>query len=326
MKRATKAWFALAVPVFLFSIGAGLADPAPLTGADVLADGFEAGRFSPKGGLYYKDNAEQRAGTVLFQSSNVHSGKSALTLSVKPLCKAGLKNCSERAEVWERSQVLAPYDQTLWYGFAIRLDEPVPRDSARHVVAQWKREIIPGAEGDYSPFLALRLYRGRLGFTVETDRVQSFRIGGPERPHGCREFEARVLDRPGVLQTRALVATEGDAAAAAYPAYFDACAPDIRVTRHADLPAASKGWIDFVIRSQPGPTGTGHITIIADGVLIATVRGHIGHRGLGLDKNQYFKFGPYRAAATTSWAVSFDDFRRGPRCADVMRGGECPQD
>lgn len=96
------------------------------------------------------------------------------------------------------------------------------------------------------------------------------------------------------------------------------------MTRHADLPSAQKGWIDFVFRSSPGPAGDGHVEIIADGVHVATVKGHIGHSGPGLDKNQYFKFGPYRAANPQSWSLTFDDFRRGPRCADVIRSGQCP--
>jgi len=46
--------------------------------------------------------------------------------------------------------------------------------------------------------------------------------------------------------------------------------------------------------------------------------------GPGLDANQYFKFGPYRASGQLPWSVSYDDFRRGPRCSDVIRLGQCP--
>jgi hypothetical protein len=48
-------------------------DPARL----VLKDDFEAGRFAPEGGLYYKDNPEQRDGRVTFQSRNVMTGHGA---------------------------------------------------------------------------------------------------------------------------------------------------------------------------------------------------------------------------------------------------------
>lgn len=305
-------------------VGAAAQTPSANPAELVLADDFELGRFDPKGGLFYKQNAEQRAGRVIFQNRNVRAGRSALTLAIPPSCKPETPNCSERAEVWEKPEVLAPYDRAVWYGFSMFMEDPVPQDDGRYVMAQWKREIISGAEGDYSPFLALRLYQGKLGFTVETDLIESFPIGGALRPTGCLPGEARVLSRPRARQTRALVAMEANTTAANYPAYFNACAPGIQVTRHADLPSAQNGWIDFVVRSQPGPAGDGHIEIFADGTAIATVRGHIGHAGPGLDKNQYFKFGPYRAPHPQDWTLSFDSFRRGPRCADVMTSGQCP--
>lgn len=313
-------WIALALACALAAAHAQSSD----AGDHVLTDDFELGRFDPKGGLFYKDNAEQLAGRVVFQNRNVHSGKGALSLSISPSCKPAAQGCSERAEIWEKPEVLAAYDKVLWYGFSIFLEDPVPQDDGRYVVAQWKREIIAGAEGDYSPFLALRLYQGKLGVTVETDLIESFPIGSPERPKGCLPGEALVLSRPGAKQTRALVAMESNTTPSNYPAYFDSCAPGISVTRHADLPPAQRGWIDFVFRSNPGPKGNGHVEIIADGIAIATVKGHIGHVGPGLDKNQYFKFGPYRAPHPQDWSVSFDDFRRGPRCVDVIRSGQCP--
>jgi hypothetical protein len=312
-------------------VAIGLATACTLARADsvdadkrVLKDDFKAGRFAPEGGLFYKDAPEQRAGSVLFQDRATRSGRSALALSIAPSCATAVRQCSERAEVWEKAEVLAAYDKVVWYGFSMFMNDPVPRDDGRYVMAQWKREIIPGAEGDYSPFMALRLYGGRLGVTVETDLIEAFPIGGPRRPKGCLPGEARVLSRPTVRQTRALVAVEAGTTADVYPRYFDSCAPGITVTRHADLPPARKGWIDFVFRSKPGPAGDGHVEILADGVAIATVRGHIGHVGPGLGRNQYFKFGPYREPHPGNWTVSYADFRRGPRCADVIRQGQCP--
>lgn len=290
----------------------------------VLRDGFEQRGFAPEGGLFYKDNPEQRAGRVIFDRTAPYSGTGALTLVAPPSCLPHAVGCSERAEVWERPEVLVPFRSAVWYGFALRLNDPLAQDDRRYVIAQWKREILPEAVGDYSPFLALRLYRGRLGITVETDLIPSYPIGGGERPEGCLPGEALVLSRTEAQQTRALVAIESGATSANYPGYFNACAPGIRVTPHAGLPSAQQGWIDFVVRSQPGPDGEGHIEIIADGVHIVTVQGHIGHGGPGLDDNQYFKMGPYRAPAALPWSISFDDFRRGPRCSDVIRIGQCP--
>lgn len=298
-------------------------DPAQL----LLKDDFEAGDFAAKSGLFYKDSIEQRAGRLVFQHTDGQAGTGALTLSVKPTCGSNTDDdCAERAEVWERPEVLAGYDRTVWYGLSVNLDDPVPQDDARYVIMQWKREVLPQGDGDYSPFMAVRLYQGHLGVTVETDLVQAYPIGGPDRPNGCRPGEALVLNRPTVGQTRALVAMEAGTNRTNYPNYFDSCTSAITVTRHGDLPSAQNGWIDFVFRSSPGPHGDGHVEIFADGRPIASVRGHIGHDGPGFDKNQYFKFGPYRAPSALPWSVTYDNFRRGPRCADVMRGGQCPLD
>jgi hypothetical protein len=38
-----------------------------------------------------------------------------------------------------------------------------------------------------------------------------------------------------------------------------------------------------------------------------------------LGKNQYFKFGPYRAAGAGEWSLFYDDFRRSANCKDVLR-------
>lgn len=313
------------------AIGLAAASMVPAraeAGADptqrILRDGFEQGGFAPEGGLFYKDNPEQRFGRVIFEGAAPYAGAGALTLIATPSCLPHAVGCSERAEVWERPEVLVPFHSAVWYGFALRLNDPLAQDDRRYVIAQWKREILPEAVGDYSPFLALRLYRGRLGITVETNLIPSYPIGGSERPEGCLPGEALVLSRPDAQQTRALVAMESGAARENYPSYFNACAPGIRVTPHADLPSAQQGWIDFVVRSQPGPDGDGHIEILADGVHIVTVTGHIGHSGPGLDDNQYFKMGPYRAPAPLPWSISYDDFRRGPRCSDVIRLGQCP--
>lgn len=325
-RRRAGRWRRLALGLGLLAIAAlpARSGPAGDPAQSLLQDGFETGDFAVGGGLFYKDGIEQRAGRLSFRNVDGQSGTGAVTLSVTPTCGSNTDDCAERAEVWERPEVLAGFDQTLWYGLSVHLDDPVPQDDARYVVMQWKREALSGGDGDYSPFMALRLYQGHLGVTVETGLVAAYPIGGPDRPDGCRPGEALVLSRPIVGQTRALVAMEEGTTRANYPGYFDSCTSAITVTRHGDLPSGQKGWIDFVFRSSPGPNGRGHVEIFADGRRVATVRGRIGHDGPGFDKNQYFKFGPYRAPNTLPWSVSYDNFRRGPRCADVMRGGQCP--
>ena len=153
----------------LLATGIPPAKSEALTYQDKLADGFEGKDFAPGGGLYYKKNYEQSAGTVEFQDKVVKSGKRALRLSVRPLCTKEQPLCSERAEVWERKQLRVPYEKGAWFGFAVKFEEPLPQDDHRYLIAQWKREIESGAEGDFSPFLALRLKKGRLFATVETN-------------------------------------------------------------------------------------------------------------------------------------------------------------
>ena len=136
-----------------------------------LFDGFDGQDFSPAGGLYYRENFEQSAGMVEFQKAVKLQGAGALKLSVKPLCATDSDGCSERAEIWEKTKLRVPYDQGIWYGFAVKFADPIPTDDHRYLIAQWKREIGPDAEGDFSPFLALRVRNGKLFATVETNYI-----------------------------------------------------------------------------------------------------------------------------------------------------------
>lgn len=296
----------------LCASGQAGADPESL----VLRDGFDGPTFSEAGGLYYKKNFEQSAGTVEFQRQVARDGGGALRLSVRPLCATG--GCSERAEIWERTELRVPYDRGVWYGFAVKFADPIPRDDHRYLIAQWKREIDPGADGDFSPFLALRLRNGKLFATVETNYI------APNAAGACRSAGTPVWLRPKFNQMRALVATDphwtladGD--------YFTGCTDAIRVVDHGNrLPAPDSGWIDFTVYTQPGPDGSGRIELFANGKPVVTVTGHIGHADKGLGRNQYFKFGPYRGAHTDEWTLYYDDFRRSPRCADVLDPPACP--
>jgi hypothetical protein len=288
-----------------------------------LADGFDSGDFAKEGGLYYKDNAEQKAGVVEFQKDVVRSGAGALKLSVKPLCAAGADDCSERAEIWERTKLRPPYDEGVWYGFAVKFADPIPQDDHRYLIAQWKREIEPGAEGDFSPFLALRLRNGKLFATVETNFRPGLKDAKMTGAGRCAPNGVPVYLRPETNQMRALV-TADSRWTVEDGGYFDGCTDAIMVTKHADLPTPDSGWIDFAILTKPGADGSGRIEIFANGKPIVTVKGMIGHNDKGLGKNQYFKFGPYRAGQSTDWTVYYDDFRRSPDCADVLKDGACP--
>jgi hypothetical protein len=291
-------------------------------GGQVLRDGFDGSDFSPAGGLYYKDNFEQSAGSVEFQKDVTRDGGGALKLSVKPNCSEQSDNCSERAEIWERPELRVPYNEGVWYGFAVKFADPIPRDDHRYLIAQWKREIEPGAEGDFSPFLALRLRQGKLFATVETNYLPPVAGSGTSGQAGCNGTP--VWLRQDTNQMRALVATD-PAWTPADSQEFQACTDAITITdRGNKLPSPDSGWIDFAVFTKPGPDGSGRIELFANGKPIVTVKGHIGHADKGLGKNQYFKFGPYRAAHSNDWTLYYDDFRRSPYCADVLVGGACP--
>ena len=283
-----------------------------------LYDGFEGKDFSVSGGLYFKRNPEQDAGLVEFQSQVTYSGNGALKLSLGAGREEAGLDGSQRAEVWERPELWVPYNEGIWYGFAVKFEEPIPQDDHRYVIAQWKREIA-GTLGDFSPFLALRLNRGKLFATVETNLVKAARAGFQGQAT-CREpGETAVWLRPETNQTRALVATD-----ALWTSddgkRFSNCTTDIvAIQRGHALPSPASGWIDFVVYSKPGPDGTGHIEIFANGKWIVTVKGRIGHSDKGLGQFQYFKFGPYRAAHHNSWTLYYDEFRRSVNRADVLR-------
>ena len=309
---------------------AGLAVTLSLIGAPCFAsslkplyDGFEGMDFSTAGGLYYKRNKEQNAGTVEFQSEVTYKGKRALKLAVRPSCPKDDEDCSERAEVWERPELWVPYDRGVWYGFAVKFADPVPQDNHRYVIAQWKREIA-GTKGDFSPFLALRMNKGRLFATVETNLVTTTRIEPEGKAAECTGGETQVWLRPETNQTRALVATDTNWQME-NGARFNACTAELTVTQYGNaLPDPKSGWIDFAIYSKPGPDGTGHIEILANGKRIVTVKGRIGHAEHGLGPDQYFKFGPYRDRHDNVWSLYYDEFRRSLDCDDVLKLVPCP--
>lgn len=282
--------------------------PSSAAYAAPLLDGFEGDGFSPAGGLYYRRNAEQEAGTYAFQREVTRGSAGALKLSVRSLADGG--GGSERAEVWEQTALRVPYDRAVWYGFSVRFGEPVPQDDHRHLIAQWKREIGPSARGDYSPFLALRLVRGRLFATVETKLEPEHAAGASGRTPAWLRHESG--------QMRALVATDAGWEArdgARFRSRTDRIAV---IDRGGRLPLPGSGWIDFAVMTRPGPGGDGRIELFANDRWIVTVRGAIGHDDPGLGPNQYFKFGPYRSAARQDWTLYYDNFRRSMRAEHVL--------
>lgn len=271
-----------------------------------LYDGFDGPDFSPAGGLYYKENYEQSAGTVEFQRAVKRSGSGSLKLSIRPIGALGF-NHSERAEIWERTELRAPYGQGMWYGFGVKFADPIPQDDHRYVIAQWKREIIPGADGNFSPFLAIRLKNAKLYATIETNYIAPDEASAGGLP---------TFFRPHANQMRTLIAAD-DTWTSAENNLLSGFTRALSVETHGPLPRPDSGWIDFAVYAKPGPDGSGHVELIANGKPVATVRGPIGHADKGLGGTQYFKFGPYRAGHVGEWTLYYDYFRRSPNRADV---------
>lgn len=288
-----------------------------------LVDGFDGTDFAPEGGLYYRENSEQAAGTVAFQSDVRFSGTGALKLSVRPNCPANSEGCSERAEIWEKTPLRVPYDKGVWYGLAMRYDDPPPMDDHRYVMAQWKREIGPEAEGDFSPYLALRLRSGQSFVTVETNYAAPPENAPAAEAGTCPAGWTPVWLRPEVAQMRLLIAADPAWTYETTPE-FNRCTDALVITPGpAKLPLPSDGWHDYAFYTKPGPSGDGHIEIVVDGERIVTARGKIGHADRGLEENQYFKFGPYRDAGEGEWTMFYDSFRRAPDCRSVLPEAAC---
>ena len=146
-----------------------------------------------------------------------------------------------------------PYDQGVWYGFAVKFAEPIPTDDHRYLIAQWKREIDAGADGDFSPFLALRVRNGKLFATVETNYLAPNTASAASGNGGCAGGGTPVWLRPDSNQMRALVATDARWAPED-GALYASCTDAIKVIDHGNkLPDPASGWIDFSIYTQPGP-------------------------------------------------------------------------
>jgi len=271
-----------------------------------LVDGFDGSGFSLAGGLYYRMSLVKR------------SGSGALELTVRSHCLPTETLCSERAEIWEKTRLRVPYTTPVWYGFAVKFADPVPQDDHRYLIAQWKREIGPGTVGDFSPFLAFRLNKGKLFITTETNYQPGVPATMTDGALGCPAGMTRTWLRPDVNQMRSLVIGD-DRWSKDDGGEFTSCTDKVTVISHGNpLPDPASGWIDFAVRSQPGPDGDGHVEIFANGKWIVTIKGFIGHKDKGLGKNQYFKFGPYRDGAPDPWTLYYDDFRRSPDCMDVL--------
>ncbi|TMV35760.1 hypothetical protein FGG78_44220, partial [Thioclava sp. BHET1] len=132
-----------------------------------------------------------------------------------------------------------PFDKGIWDGFAVKFGDPIPQDDHRYLIAQWKREIGPTAKGDFSPFLALRMERGRLFVTVETNYHPAVSVGPKGKLAQCPAGQTPVWLRPKTDQMRALIVADGGWTPRDGPE-FNACTDRIKVVLHGNpLPRPS---------------------------------------------------------------------------------------
>jgi hypothetical protein len=85
-------------------------------------------------------------------------------------------------------------------------------------------------------------------------------------------------------------------------------AENLTIKRERYLPEPFNRWTDLVFRVKGGPEGI--VQVWADGQLIATAEGWIGHKS-GIDRRQYVKFGSYRDPAGYEMVMYFDNLARG---------------
>lgn len=214
----------------------------------------------------------------------------------------------QRAELWENKAYAPMFGQEAWYGFSMWVEggSAPYGDFNRVVLGQWKASY-EGVGLDYSPFLAQRLTGGFYHITLDVDAARHPDDGSA--PKTCRLLLAfaagppssiekeLALDRPVICETR--LRDRGSELAPAHP---------VEIERTAYLPRPFDRWTDLVFRVKGGPNGI--VQVWADGVLVATARGWIGHEA-AIGTRQYFKFGPYRDPAANKFLAHLDNLARG---------------
>lgn len=307
----------------------GALSPLPAGAVDQVKIDFEDGTIPTK--FAKCDRPENSIGV---SSEQAHGGTKSLRLAINqtPLFDGdaslfewtpGPESCvvadqearyrndeAERAELWENKDFAPKFGDDAWYGFSMWIDNAsVPYgDFNRAVLGQWKANYnkVPGGIS-YSPFLSQRFTGGFYHITLDVDAKQASKDDG--EPKTCKillafmdgqpsPIEPQIeLDRPAICETR----LEHDS--------FDLVPIEkIEIRREAYLPRPFGHWTNLIFHVKGGENGI--VEVWADGTLIATAKGWIGHKA-AQGKRQYFKFGPYRDPAANAFVVYLDDLARG---------------
>ena len=132
-------------------------------------------------------------GAVEFQGHVARHGIRALAITVRG-GDDPLDDGSDRAELAETESVRLPAGQEVWYGFSMRIADPIPLDGNRLVIGQW-HQSMPG-----SPFLAQRFRNGLFHITLQDGRCRiwlAWQIGAQaKKRRGCRIAVQRFAELP----------------------------------------------------------------------------------------------------------------------------------
>ncbi len=277
-------------------------------------------------------------------SSKARSGRQSLELKITPqplfaavpqtpatLRKLDPRHClldmqestywnddAERAELWEDKDQNPPFGEgdAIYYGFSMWVEgKGVPRgDFNRLVLGQWKATCRSGC--DSSPFLAQRLTGRFYHITLDVDAKVEPGGAPMPGPRTCKILLAFSKDAPSTFEP--LLALDRPAQCESrlqWPKNALKPVEPIEITRERYLPNPLDAWTDLVFRVEGGKTD-GIIQVWAQGQLIATARGWIGHRN-SEGMKQYFKFGPYRDPAGYRLTVYLDNLARGESFDEV---------
>lgn len=215
---------------------------------------------------------------------------------------------AERAELWENKDMAPVFGQEAWYGFSMWIagGSAPYGDFNRVVLGQWKASYGRTAI-DYSPFLSQRLTGGFYHITLDVDA--RLRVEDDGAPKTCRVLLAFTSGPPSHLESELDLARPAGCESRNEHDSFDLVpAEPIRIERHAYLPWPFDRWTDLIFRVKGGEHGI--VQIWADGILVATATGWIGHKAAA-GTRQYFKFGPYRDPAAYPFLVYLDNLARG---------------
>lgn len=156
-------------------------------------DGFESSHLSRFRWL----RRRFEPGSVISQTAVVHSGRSALAITVhsgdRPEAASLEGAATERDEIMESWWLFSRTGRTYVYSFSLYLPKDFPQTSERLVIAQW-RQLCMGPCSPDNPILALRYESGRLQVTRNDEHGKTLLYQGNDDVRG-RWVDFRFITR-----------------------------------------------------------------------------------------------------------------------------------